>query len=103
MVQLLVFHTNIKGLSLGLFTFIIIWIFHPLVIKIEYYFKNKSWYVFLITTIVNAFISTRIQDVFISSMFGVLAFVSFWSIFETFKQTKRVKNRALLQEKKRPH
>ena len=37
---------NFTGLLVGLSTFIIIGLFHPLVIKAEYYIGVKSWIIF---------------------------------------------------------
>jgi len=37
---------NFKGIILGVITFLIIGLFHPIVIKAEYYFSKKSRYVF---------------------------------------------------------
>ena len=37
---------NFTGLLVGLSTFIIIGVFHPLVIKAEYYIGVKSWIIF---------------------------------------------------------
>jgi len=39
---------NITGLIVGLVTFLVIGLFHPLVIKAEYYWGVKSWWLFLI-------------------------------------------------------
>ena len=41
-----------QGVVLGLCTFLIIGIFHPLVVKAEYYFGTRSWWVFLIFGII---------------------------------------------------
>ena len=37
---------NLTGLVIGLATFLIIGLFHPLVIKGEYHFGVKIWFVF---------------------------------------------------------
>ncbi|MDE6879291.1 MAG: DUF4491 family protein, partial [Odoribacter sp.] len=39
---------NLTGLLIGICTFLIIGIFHPVVIKCEYYFGTRCWWVFLI-------------------------------------------------------
>ena len=39
---------NLTGVIIGLLAFVIIGIFHPIVIKCEYYFSKKVWPVFLI-------------------------------------------------------
>ncbi|MDR1726110.1 MAG: DUF4491 family protein [Bacteroidales bacterium] len=81
---------NLTGIAIGLATFLIIGLFHPLVIKAEYYIGVKSWWLFLIAGIVFILLSLQFSNVFVSTLFGVLAFSSFWSIFEVFEQKKRV-------------
>ena len=43
---------NLTGIVIGVATFLIIGLFHPLVIKGEYYFGVKIWWVFLVMGIV---------------------------------------------------
>lgn len=84
-------HTyNLSGLLIGLCTFLIIGLFHPLVIKGEYYFGVKCSLVFLILGIICTTVSIIITDQTISTLAGVTAFSSFWSILEVFEQKKRV-------------
>ena len=80
-----------QGIILGLATFIIIGLFHPLVIKAEYHFGVRFWIVFLVVGLMASFVSLLIEDITISSLFGVLGFSCFWSIQEMFDQVKRVK------------
>ncbi len=37
---------NFIGIGVGIVVFLIIGAFHPLVIKAEYYFGTKSWWLF---------------------------------------------------------
>ena len=37
---------RLTGLTVGIFTFLIIGLFHPLVIKAEYWFGTRSWWMF---------------------------------------------------------
>lgn len=39
---------NLTGLVIGISTFLIIGLFHPVVIKCEYYFGTRCWWMFLI-------------------------------------------------------
>ena len=39
---------NLTGLVIGISTFLIIGLFHPVVIKCEYYFGTRCWWIFLI-------------------------------------------------------
>jgi len=81
---------NCMGLLVGLLTFLIIGLFHPLVIKGEYYFGVKCWWAFLLAGIVCVVFSVMVDDQILSSLLGVVAFSCFWSIKEVFDQRKRV-------------
>lgn len=81
---------NLLGLIIGAATFIIIGLFHPLVIKGEYYFGTRIWVAFLILGIVSCIGSIYFDDLFLSIVSGVVAFSSFWSIKEVFEQEQRV-------------
>ena len=81
---------NYTGLLVGLSTFIIIGLFHPLVIKAEYYLGVKSWRLFAIGGIAFAILSLVAGNMIWSTILGVTAFSSFWSILEVFEQRKRV-------------
>ncbi|MDR0582375.1 MAG: DUF4491 family protein, partial [Prevotellaceae bacterium] len=82
---------NLTGVLIGLCTFLIIGIFHPIVVKSEYYFGVRCWWVFLIVGIAGTAAAWLIRDVFWSSLLGVLACSSFWSIYELFQQRERVR------------
>lgn len=81
---------NYTGIIIGVLTFIIIGIFHPLVIKGEYYFGVKCWWVFLLMGIASIVASLCIEDVLYSTLLAVWGASSFWSIGELFEQKKRV-------------
>ena len=81
---------NFMGILIGVATFLIIGLFHPLVIKAEYYLGVKSWWLFLVAGMVAATLSLVIQSLVLSILLGVVAFSSFWSIGEVFAQRKRV-------------
>ena len=82
---------NILGLTIGIFTFIIIGLFHPLVIKSEYHFGTKIWWIFLVMGAAGIALSIITTNILISAISGVFAFSSFWSIKEIFEQQERVK------------
>jgi len=84
-------NNNLLGLTIGIFTFLIIGLFHPLVIKSEYYFGAKVWWIFLIMGIVGIVLAIMVKNILFSALFGVFAFSSFWSIKEIFEQEERVK------------
>ena len=81
---------NLTGIVIGLMTFLMIGIFHPLVIKGEYYFGVKCWWVFLLMGVGGMVAALFLNNVIVSSVCGVFAFSSFWSIGELFQQRKRV-------------
>lgn len=80
-----------SGLIIGVCTFLIIGLFHPVVIKCEYYFGTGCWWVFLLLGIAAAGASLCVGNVVWSSLLGVFAFSSFWTIRELFEQEQRVR------------
>lgn len=81
---------NFLGLAIGACTFLIIGIFHPIVIKCEYYFGTGCWWWFLVLGLLCIAGSMLAQGVFLQAVLGVTAFSSFWTIKEVFDQRKRV-------------
>lgn len=81
---------NLSGLIVGLLTFLMIGVFHPLVIKGEYYFGVKVWWAFLVGGIIGVAMSLCCEALVSSTLWGVFAFSCFWSILEVFEQRKRV-------------
>ncbi len=79
-----------SGLGIGLATFLIIGLFHPAVIKAEYYWGEKSWWIFLVLGIIGVAASVMVESIFWSALLGVFGFSSFWSIKEIFEQVRRV-------------
>jgi hypothetical protein len=69
---------------------LIIGIFHPVVIKVEYHWGTRPWWIFLITGIITIIVAIFVKDVIISSLLGVLGATLLWSIGEIFSQKKRV-------------
>lgn len=82
---------NFSGLIVGLVTFIVIGLFHPIVIKAEYHFGKGCWWAFLVAGIIFAGVSVFLSDLVYSTVAGVVSFSCFWSILELFEQEKRVK------------
>jgi hypothetical protein len=82
---------HLTGVLVGLVTFLIIGLFHPLVIKGEYYFGVKCWWVFAFMGVGGIVASVYFYDnTFVSVSCGVFAFSSFWGVSELFEQRKRV-------------
>ena len=82
---------NFSGIIIGLCTFLIIGVCHPLVIKAEYHLGKGCWWLFFMAGIGFAALSLFIDNMVWSTVAGVAAFSSFWSILELFEQEKRVK------------
>ena len=80
-----------QGLLLGFSTFLIIGLFHPIVIKAEYYTGTRYWWVFLLTGILCGIGALLIPNIFWSALLGIIGFSSLWSILELFEQEERVR------------
>lgn len=81
---------NLTGLVIGAATFLIIGLFHPLVIKGEYYFGVRCWWAFLLMGIAAVIASVAVGDILWSTLLAVWGASSFWSIGELYEQRKRV-------------
>jgi hypothetical protein len=81
---------SIDGIIIGAIAFLIIGVFHPLVIYGEYHFGTKLWPVFLFAGLVLCALSLFVENTVLSGALGIIAFSCFWSIFELFQQKKRV-------------
>lgn len=81
---------HFEGLLIGIVTFLIIGLFHPIVVKAEYYWGTKCWWIFLVLGIAGVAASLCIKNVLVSSICGIFAFSCFWTIKEVFEQEERV-------------
>lgn len=81
---------NFTGLIIGAATFLCIGLFHPIVIKAEYYLGTKCWWLFLLIGVGALVGALCVSNIVMSSLLGVFAFSAFWSIYELFEQEKRV-------------
>lgn len=82
---------HFEGLLIGLATFLIIGIFHPLVIKGEYYLGQTSRWYFLAGGILFLAASLLASSLVASALLGVTSFSCFWSIKEVVEQKERVR------------
>ena len=78
------------GIIIAVSTFFIIGLFHPIVIKVEYYWGTRLWWLFLVGGIVCIFCSLLLENTMLSSIVGVAGASLLWSIGELFEQKKRV-------------
>ena len=81
---------HFTGIIIAVSTFLIIGIFHPIVIKTEYYFGTSPWWIFLVLGIISVAAAFCVANVILSSLLGVLGASLLWSIGELFEQHKRV-------------
>lgn len=82
---------NWNGIIIGIASFLCIGIFHPIVIKTEYYFSKKVWPVFLTAGLILCGLSVFVENVVISAVIAVAAFSCWWSILELYEQEERVR------------
>lgn len=83
--------SDFYGILIGLATFLTIGLFHPVVVKAEYYFSARCWWIFLILGIISLVATFFVESSFWSAILGVVGFSSFWSIQEVIEQEERVK------------
>ena len=81
---------NYSGLIIATTTFLVIGLFHPIVIKSEYYFGTRCWWVFALAGVLFIASSLLVTDAIVSPILGVVGCSCLWSILEIFEQKKRV-------------
>ena len=81
---------NFNGIIVGASVFLIIGICHPIVIKMEYHWGKKSWWVLLVAGLVFAAASLFAWNPVGSTILGAAAFSCFWGIHELLSQEMRV-------------
>ena len=81
---------NFNGIIVGAAVFLIIGICHPIVIKMEYYWGKRSWWVLLVAGLAFSAASLFMWDAVGSTILGAAAFSCFWGIHEILSQEMRV-------------
>ena len=81
---------NFLGLIIAVATFLVIGIFHPIVIKSEYHLGTRCWWVFLVAGVAFIVASLFTANDVLSPILGVVGCSCLWSILELFEQKKRV-------------
>lgn len=98
-----------EGIIIAISTFLIIGIFHPIVIKSEYYWGVKCWPVFALAGGAMLISSLFISNTLAAAIIGVTGCSALWSILEIFEQRERVRkgwfpmNPKRKSEYERPH
>lgn len=77
------------GIVIAVSTFLIIGLFHPIVVKTEYYTGTRYWWVFLVAGIGTVAAAFLIENVLVSALHGVFGASCLWSIGELFEQRQR--------------
>lgn len=78
------------GLVIAISTFLLIGVFHPIVIKAQYYFGDRVWPVFLAAGLLFVAASLFVANPILSALLGAVGCSCLWSIGELKEQTKRV-------------
>jgi hypothetical protein len=78
------------GIIIAVCTFLTIGIWHPIVIKTEYYWGTRPWIVYLVIGLAAIGAALFIENTLISAVVGVFGASALWGIGELFEQKKRV-------------
>ena len=78
------------GIIIAICTFLTIGIWHPIVIKTEYYWGTRPWIVYLVIGLAAIVAALFIENTLISAIVGVFGASALWGIGELFEQKKRV-------------
>ncbi len=81
---------NFEGIILGMGAFLCIGMWHPIVIKAEYYFGTRCWWAFLLVGLGCIAGSLFVSNTYLSVFLGIFAFSALWGIHELFQQKRRV-------------
>ena len=83
---------NYYGIASGILSLLIIGLWHPIVIKGEYYIGRRICTVFFtVIGIVCVILSLYIDHAVVSMALALFGFSAFWGIKETAEQEERVK------------
>ena len=92
-----------EGIIIGISTFLIIGLFPPVGLKAESDWGTKCWWICLVLGVLGIIGALLVESILISSLLGVFAFSSFWTIKEVFDQRKRVLKGWFPMNPKRKH
>lgn len=94
---------NFTGIIIAISTFLVIGLCHPLVIKTEYYYGTRPWWIFLLIGLASMAAALFVEHIIVSSILGVVGASFLWGIGELFEQKKRVKKGWFPMNPKRQH
>ena len=81
---------HFSGILIGAISFLVIGVFHPIVIKCEYYFTDMVWPWFLAGGLAFCAASLLVPQGIASATLAIVGFSMLWSILELKHQTERV-------------
>ncbi len=79
-----------SGILIAAMTFLTIGLWHPIVIKTEYYWGTRPWLIYLLVGICCCVVALFVENIYLSSFLGVFGASALWGIGELFEQKKRV-------------
>ena len=91
------------GIIIAVVTFLTIGVWHPIVIKTEYYYGTRPWIAYLIVGLVCIATALFVENIYLSSFLGVFGASALWGIGELFSQRKRVEKGWFPKNPKRAH
>lgn len=94
---------NFVGPGLAIATLLIIGLFHPLVIKTEYYFGTRPWWIYLVAGLACIVAALFVNETVFSALLAITGASSLWGIGELFSQKKRVEKGWFPMNPKRKH
>ena len=80
----------LTGIIISVITFLAIGLWHPIVVKTEYYWGTRPWVIYLLIGLACIGAAMFVEDVYLSSFLGVFGASALWGIGELFAQRKRV-------------
>lgn len=84
---------NYSGLIIAVITFLVIGLFHPLVIKSEYYFGTKCWWAFALAglafIVASLLVENSVASPFLES-WGALACGAYWRFSNRRRESGKV-------------
>lgn len=91
------------GIIIAVCTFLTIGIWHPVVIKTEYYLGTRVWWVYLLIGLGCVIGALFIENTILSAVVGVFGASALWGIGELFAQKRRVEKGWFPMNPKRKH
>ena len=87
---------NFEGSIIGAAAFLIIGVFHSIVIKMEHHIGVKAWPIFLVAGIISIMVSLFVSEFRLSGIVSVFGFACLWSLRELHEQVERVEKAGFL-------